>query len=108
MSEFWGYLETLAAFHASRAAMEDNTRVWNLVEPHTTGFQAYLEHTGHPALCPTFTSVSDTARHQLSRTYRLPGAEIKKGIAAFIKPEQDLREAQEKCTTVPVLRAPRL
>lgn len=51
MSEFWGYLETLAAFHASRAAMEDNTRV------------------------------------------------------AFIKPEQDRRAAQEKCTTVPVLRA---
>ena len=38
MSEFWGYLETLAAFHASLAAMEDNTRVWNLVEPDTAGF----------------------------------------------------------------------
>lgn len=27
---------------------------------------------------PSFTSVSDTARHRLSRAYHLPGAELKR------------------------------
>lgn len=98
--EALGYLDAFAAFHEAVSTMADDAWVWQLVEADTAGFQAYLETTGYPSLCRTLTAASNTARQRLSRTYRLPVAEIETGIADFIKPEQDRIAAQERCTTV--------